>query len=119
MSNASDTSILAAGEEGGGAARVQDGAIMAAVPIYLPDDPGIGAKGIAAEPSSTRPFVSEITILQRERTFDAPTWLSTAAGLVVLTLTLIMIAGLAWGAGRINRRDTDTPIAQPRPVVRT
>lgn len=99
--------------------RVQDGAIMAAVPIYLPDDPGIGAKGIAAEPSSTRPFVSEITILQRERTFDAPTWLSTAAGLVVLTLTLIMIAGLAWGAGRMNRRDTDTPIAQPRPVVRT
>lgn len=100
--------------------RVQDGSTMAAVPIYLPDDPGIGAKGIAAEPSSTRPFVSEITILQRERTFDAPTWLWTVAGLVVLTLTLIMIAGLTWGAGRINRRDT-TPVssAQPRPVVRT
>jgi hypothetical protein len=33
----------------------------------------------------------------------------TVGGLVVLTCTLIMIGGLTWGAGRINRREpTDT-----------
>jgi hypothetical protein len=86
--------------------RVQDGRTMTAVPIYMPADPGIGAPGLAAEASSTRAFVPEITILQRERTFDAPSWLWTTAGLVVLTLTLVMIGGLSWGAARINRTET-------------
>jgi hypothetical protein len=86
--------------------RVQDGRTMTAVPIYMAADPGIGAPGLAAEPSSTRAFVPEITILQRERTFDAPNWLWTTAGIVVLALTLIMIGGITWGAGRINRTET-------------
>ena len=51
----------------------------------------------------TRPFVSEITILQRERSPDTPQVLWTVGCLVVLGCTLIMIAGLTWGAGRINR----------------
>ena len=85
--------------------RVQDGAMMAGVPIYLPDDPGIGAKGIPAEATFTRDFVPEITILQRERNFNHPSWLFTAASLVVLGCTVILIAALTWGAGRINRSD--------------
>ena len=47
--------------------RVHDGRRLAAVPIYLAGDPGIGAKEVPAEASITRPFVAEITILQRER----------------------------------------------------
>ena len=53
----------------------------------------------------TRPFVAEITILQRERNPDTPMVLWTVGGLVVLSCTLIMIGGLTWGAGRINRRE--------------
>ncbi|WP_217161226.1 hypothetical protein [[Mycobacterium] fortunisiensis] len=85
--------------------RVQDGTTMAGVPIYLPADPGIGATETPALSSSSREFVQEITILQRERNLDHPTWLYNVASLVVLVCTLILIAGLSWGAGRINARE--------------
>jgi hypothetical protein len=85
--------------------RVQDGTTMAGVPIFLPADPGIGAAETPALSSSTRDFVQEITILQRERNLDHPTWLYNVASLVVLVCTLILIAGLTWGAGRINARE--------------
>ena len=88
--------------------RVQDGTTMAGVPIFLPEDPGIGAKETPAEASSTRPFVQELTILQRERNQNHPSWLFNVASLVVLACTLALIAALTWGAGRINARDTFT-----------
>ena len=89
--------------------RLQDGRTLAAVPIFLAADPGINVPEVPAQPSMTRPFVSEITILQRERKPDTPMVLWTVGGVVVLTCTLIMIGGLTWGAGRINRREpTDT-----------
>jgi hypothetical protein len=83
--------------------RVHDGRILTAAPIFLAADPGIGAPEVPAEPSMTRPFVSEITILQRERSPDTPQVLWTVGCLVVLGCTLILIGGLAWGAGRINK----------------
>lgn len=85
--------------------RVQDGTTMAGVPIYLPADPGIGAEEQPAEAVSTREFVPEITILQRERNLDHPSWLFGAASLVVLVCTLLLIAALTWGAGRVNARE--------------
>lgn len=98
--------------------RVQDGRTMAGVPIYLPDDPGIGAKGVAAESTFTRDFVPEITILQRERNFNHPSWLFSVAGLVVLCCTLALIAALTWGAGRINRGDAIAArLRAPEPEV--
>jgi hypothetical protein len=84
--------------------RVQDGTTMTAVPIFLPADPGIGAQEVAADSVITREFMPEIKILQRERSFDYPSWLFTVAGLVVLACSLILIAALSWGAGRINNR---------------
>jgi hypothetical protein len=87
--------------------RVQDGTTMAGVPIYLPADPGINAEAVPAELTSTRPFVPEITILQRERNLDHPTWLFAAGGVVVLICTLILIAALTWGGGRINRTEEE------------
>ena len=83
--------------------RVHDRRIFTAVPIFLAGDPGIGAPEIPAQATMTRPFVREITILQRERNPDTPMALWTIGGLVVLVCTLIMIGGLTWGAGRINR----------------
>ena len=83
--------------------RVHDGRTLTAVPIFLAGDPGIGAPEVPAEASMTRPFVSEITILQRERKPDTPMSLWFIGCLVVLVCTLIMIGGLTWGAGRVNR----------------
>jgi hypothetical protein len=98
--------------------RVQDGVTMAGVPIYLPADPGIGAEGVPAESTFSREFVPEVTILQRERNFDHPSWLFSAASLVVLVCTLLLIAALAWGAGRINRGDPlSARLDSPRPEV--
>lgn len=98
--------------------RVQDGTTMAGVPIYLPADPGIGAEEQPAEAISTRGFVPEITILQRERNLDHPSWLFGAASLVVLVCTLILIAALTWGAGRINSRQlaSGSSTVETRPV---
>ncbi|MGZ6779860.1 MAG: hypothetical protein ACXVGO_12785 [Mycobacterium sp.] len=89
--------------------RVHDGKTLTAVPIYLAGDPGIGAPEVPAEATMTRPFVSEVTILQRERSPDTPVVLWTVGCLIVLVCTLIMIGGLAWGAGRVNKaQPTDT-----------
>jgi hypothetical protein len=106
--------------------RVQDGRTMAGVPIYLAADPGIGkpAEGMAGLRPDAKNifgaphFQSEITILQRERSFDAPMWLWTVACLVVLVCTLTLIGGLAWGAGRVNNTETETPVeAEDQPTV--
>lgn len=82
--------------------RVQDGYTLTAVPIYEPADDAIPAPEVPALASSTRPFVLEVTILQRERDQGAPTWLFTAGGIVVLFLTLMVITALTWGAGRLG-----------------
>ena len=95
--------------------RVHDGDMFSAVPIYLAGDPGIGAKEVPAEASMTRPFVQEITILQRERNPDVPQALWLVGCLIVLVCTLILIGGLTWGAGRINRTQATGAEAELQP----
>jgi hypothetical protein len=97
--------------------RLHDGKSFAAVPIYLAGDPGIGAKEVPAEASFTRPFVPEITILQRERNPDTPMVLWTAGGLIVLVCTLVLIGGISWGAGRINRSEPSGSKAELQPTA--
>ena len=98
--------------------RVQDGTTMAAAPIFLPDDPGIGTEELPALNSMRRDFVQEITVLQRERNLDHPSWLFNVASLVVLLCTLALITALSWGAARINSRElrTGSEPAPERPV---
>jgi hypothetical protein len=97
--------------------RVQDGYTMTAVPIYEPADDAIPAPEVPALASIDRPFVHEITILQRERDQNAPTWLFTAGSLLVLVFTLMVIAALTWGAGRINNAVTEPePVEEKRPL---
>lgn len=99
--------------------RVQDGRTMTAVPIWEPADSAIPAPEVPALASSTRPFVLEVTILQRERDQSAPAWLFTAGGIVVLFLTLMVIAGLTWGAGRLNNSLAEPePVEDKRPIPR-
>ena len=97
--------------------RVHDGNTLAAVPVFLAADPGIGAKEVPAEASTTRPFVAEITILQRERKPDTPQVLWLIGGLIVLACTLVLIGGLTWGAGRINRSEASGSKAELQPTA--
>jgi hypothetical protein len=97
--------------------RLHDGTTLAAVPIFLAADPGIGAPEVPAQASMTRPFVAEITILQRERNPDTPMVLWTIGGLVVLACTLALVAGLSWGAGRINRVESSGSKAELQPTA--
>jgi hypothetical protein len=97
--------------------RLQDGYTMTAVPIWEPADDAIPAPEVPALASSNRPFVHEITILQRERDQNAPGWLFTAGSLLVLIFTLIVIAALTWGAGRINNAITEPePVEEKHPI---
>jgi len=99
--------------------RVQDGVTMTAVPIYEPADAAIPAPEVPALASSTRAFVHEITILQRERDQNAPAWLFTAGSVVVLIFTLMVISALTWGAGRINNAVTEPePVEEKRSIPR-
>jgi hypothetical protein len=99
--------------------RVQDGYTMTGVPIYEPADDAIPAPEVPALASFNRPFVQEITILQRERDQNAPAWLFTAGSIVVLFLTLMVIAGLTWGAGRINNAVSEPePVEEKQPIPR-
>jgi hypothetical protein len=99
--------------------RVQDGYTMTAVPIYEPEDAAIPAPEVPALASSTRPFVHEITILQRERDQNAPAWLFTAGSAIVLIFTLMVISAVTWGAGRINNAVTEPePVEEKRSIRR-
>lgn len=97
--------------------RLHDGRTLTASPIYLPADEAIEAQEIPAESSSTRAFVPEIELLQRERDLGAPAWLWNLSSLVVLACSLVLIVALAWGVGRLSRRlpqntfDDESPVA--------
>lgn len=82
--------------------RVQDGRMLTAAPVYLPEDRAIDAAELPVEAEMTRPFMPEIELLQRERNFDAPSWLWGASNAVVLICSLIMVWGLSAGTARIS-----------------
>ena len=99
--------------------RVQDGYTMTGVPIYEPADDAIPAPEVPALSSIHRPFVQEVTILQRERDQNAPAWLFTAGSILVLIFTLMVIAGLTWGAGRLGNAVTEPePVDEKQPLPR-
>jgi hypothetical protein len=88
--------------------RVQNGRTIMGIPIYMPADPAIpGAKLVPATATFTRTFVADHELLQRERKDDIPGWLWTAACLVVLALSLMFMASLAWGVARVARTGDD------------
>ncbi|MEU8804590.1 hypothetical protein [Spirillospora sp. NPDC048819] len=84
--------------------RVHDGRTLAGVPIYLPADPAIGAREVAAPAEFTRALQGERTILQRELKTGVPGWVWAACSAVVLLCTLALVLSLGWGVARIARR---------------
>jgi len=97
--------------------RLHDGRMMAAVPVYLPEDRAIPAKLIPAPAQFTRPVGSEIELLQRERKQDVAGWLWGAAGLVVLLIAAGFILALAWGLDRLARAGREGEPVADRPAV--
>ncbi len=84
--------------------RVQDGRMLAGVPIYMPADAPLNVKEVPAEPKFTREFVPEIEILQRERDFDSPAWMWGVANLIVLLCSLAILVGISVAVSRVSRR---------------
>ena len=84
--------------------RVQDGRMLAAVPIFMPEDAPLDVKEVPAEPQFTRDFVPEIEILQRERDFDSPAWMWGVANLIVLLCSLAILTGISVAVARVSRR---------------
>jgi hypothetical protein len=82
--------------------RLQDGRMLAAVPIFLPADAALGASELPASSHFTRDVVPEISILQRERNLDVPAWTWGVSNLVVLLCSLAVIAGLCATTSRIS-----------------
>ena len=95
--------------------RVSRDNTLTAAPVYLPADPAIPAKGVPARAGFDREMVADHEILQREAK-DAAGWLTIAAYLIVLAITLGFLGFLAWGLHRLaltGRGGTDRAVADP------
>jgi hypothetical protein len=82
--------------------RMENGRGVRAVPVYLPADPAIPAKGIPATAHFTRPFVRDKKILQREAV-GGSTWLATPAYLLLLAIAAVWLVSLGWGLRRLEQ----------------
>ena len=83
--------------------RVHDGRMLAAAPLYMPEDSALGEPEVPAVAGKPRTVGDEKLILQRELKDDVPGWLWLVAGMVVLACSLILVAALGWGTSRYSR----------------
>lgn len=97
--------------------RLHQGDSLLAMPVHMPEDRAIPAPAVTAPASFTRPFVEDKLVLQREAKTDVPGWLWTAAGLVVLALSLVLLALLAWGLLRLAATGTPPPGGAEAPAA--
>ncbi len=79
---------------------IDSGRALVAAPVYEPADSAIPVPAVPARAEVTRPLEKTRVVLQRERKHGVPTWLWTAASLVVLALGLAFVSLLAWGVER-------------------
>jgi hypothetical protein len=93
--------------------RLQRGASVLSVPVYMPNDPAIPAKGVPASAHFDRAFVYDKKNLQREQKKDVPSILTTLAYLAVLALALGLIALIVWGLMRVDRAYRDPSSGSP------
>jgi hypothetical protein len=94
--------------------RIQQGRTRGDVPVYMPADPAIPAALIPAKAQVTRPFVSDTTLMQRERKRDVAGWLWSAATTVVLAIIAVLLAIIGWGLNRVARLVTGGAAPGPR-----
>jgi hypothetical protein len=82
--------------------RVENGRAVVAVPIFLPADAAIPAKGVPATAHFTRPFVSDKSVLQREAR-SGSTAVAIPAYLVLLAIVVAWLISLGFGLRRLQR----------------
>src|SRR3954469_3688789 len=88
--------------------RLHVGNSLTPIPISLPDDPAIPAKGVPATSQFTRTFIADKKILQREsKGAGAGLW-ALAYG-VVLAIVISLLALLTWALLRLSRAETGGP----------
>jgi len=95
--------------------RLHSGRSLVGVPIYMPNDPAIPAKGVPARASFERPFIRDKQILQREAKQGTGS-LPLVGYAIVLAITLSIIALNAWALVRLAT--VSGPQARP-PARRT
>jgi hypothetical protein len=81
--------------------RLHAGNSLTAIPLFLPEDKAIPAKGVPAKASFERDFVPDHEILQREQKAAAPALTVIGYG-IVLAIALSLLALLAWGLHRLG-----------------
>jgi hypothetical protein len=86
--------------------RLENGRGVRAVPVYMPADPAIPAKGVPATAHFTRPFVRDKKILQREAV-GGSTWLALPAYLLLLAIVTVWLISLGWGLRRLEQTAGD------------
>jgi len=82
--------------------RLHVGSELAALPIYLPADPGIPALEVAAFPNLTRTFEPDHQLLMREAV-GGSTLISRSAYIAFAVVMTMWIAAMAWGFARVGR----------------
>jgi hypothetical protein len=94
--------------------RLQRGDEVMGVPIYMPVDPAIPAKGIPAPPVFTRTFEKDKKLLQREQKPGVSPFLTTGAYLFVLLVALIVLGLIGYGLRRMAADLGTIPPRRPR-----
>lgn len=83
--------------------RLHDGRKLLAVPIYLPDDPVIPAKGTPVpKDGEVRPMMYDKKLLLREAK-DVSFVVTSGASTVLALIALVWVLTVGWGLARIER----------------
>jgi len=91
---------------------------LQALPVYMPADPAIPAKGVAAPSTFTRAFVPDKQVLQREAVGGSVA-LQRAAYILLGLIGLVWIAGIAFGLRRLDRAAATEPREPPNNALRS
>ena len=84
--------------------RLADKDLMAAVPVFLPADPEIGAGEIPVAPERTATFHRDTELLMREA-HDGAAWPATVAYSSILGIAIVWVTVLALGFARLGSSD--------------
>jgi hypothetical protein len=80
--------------------RLADKDLMAAIPVYLPEDPAIGAQEIPVVPERTATFHRDTELLMREA-HEGAAWPATVAYSSILGIAVVWLATLVLGFVRL------------------
>lgn len=93
--------------------RLHTGREMLAAPVYLPQDPVIGAAEVPAS-SGERAFVHGKQLLQREARDDVPRWLWGVGQAVIVLIVTVWIAAFIVGLRRLGAGAGGKPVSTGR-----